>query len=276
LASSVTPDYFSTLGIRLLSGRTFTDADDGRNRVALVNAAAAKKYWPGLDPVGRRVSRGSGKNIRWCTIVGVVKNVKTESLDGPDRPQIYLPAYQESALGLAFFLRATSGASALTAAVRREIHAADADLPIYAVATMDEMMTRSLAPRRFVAVIIGAFAGVSLLLAGLGIYGVIALTVTQRRREIGVRLALGASRRQIAAMVLRHGLTIASIGIGVGVLGGMTATLAMRGLLFQIHPLDPLTWISIAALLLTVAAFACWLPAHRAAKVNPMQALRSD
>jgi predicted permease len=276
LMTAVTTDYFRTLGVRLLHGRAFTDADDGRNGVALINAAAAERYWAGMDPIGRRVGRRHGDTVNWCTIVGVVDNVKAESLDRPDQPQVYVPLYQESALGLAFLVRAKGGASTMVSAVRGEIHAADADLPIYSVFTMDELLSRSLTQRKFIAVIIGSFAGVSLLLAGLGIYGVIALTVTQRGREIGLRLALGASHRQITTMVLRNGLLIACAGIGIGVLGGALATLALRGLLFKTHPLDPLTWSAIAALLLAVAALACWLPARRATKVDPMVALRCD
>lgn len=275
LLSSVTPDYFRALGVRVLRGRTFTDSDDGRSRVALINAAAAVRYWPGQDPIGRRVRRSSGDEP-WSTVVGVVGNVKSEGLDRPDQPQIYMPAYQESFLGLAFLVRAKGGSNTLIEALRQEIHAADADLPVYAVSTMDELMARSLTPRRFIAMITGVFAGVSLLLAGLGIYGVIALTVTQRGREIGVRLALGASRRQIASMVLRHGLTVACAGLAVGMLCGALATLALRGLLFQTHPLDPLTWGAIAGLLLAVSAFACWLPARRATRVDPIIALRCD
>lgn len=276
VVSSVTPDYFATLRILLERGRGFDDADDGRNPVALVNQAAAKQFWPGQDPVGRRVGRRWGEQVNWCTIVGVVGNVKAGGLDGPDYAQIYLPAAQESSLGLAFCIRSTVTSPALLEAVRSEIHAVDPDLPIYAVSTMDALVARSLTSRRFLATVIGGFAGISLLLAALGIYGVTALTVTQRRREIGVRLALGASRRQVAALVLRQGVWVAAIGIGAGALGGLVATLAVRGLLFQTHPLDPFTWVAIVLLLFTVAVLACWLPARQAARVDPITALRYE
>jgi predicted lysophospholipase L1 biosynthesis ABC-type transport system permease subunit len=222
------------------------------------------------------VARGSGKDVNWCTIVGVVGNVKTEGLDVPDHPQIYLPAYQESGLGLAIFLRTKGGEGSLIQAVRREIHAADPDLPIYNVFTMDDIVMRSLSQRRFIAGVIGAFAGVSLFLAGLGSYGVIALTVSQRIREFGVRIALGASRRQITTLVLQRGLIVAAVGVTAGGFGGIMASLAMRGMLFQITPMDPLIWISIASLILAVSVFSCWLPARRAANVDPNIALKCD
>jgi ABC-type antimicrobial peptide transport system permease subunit len=206
----------------------------------------------------------------------VVGNSKVSSLDSPDHPQVYLPLAQESAFGMAFCLRASGEASTLLQTVRREIHAVDPDLPVYAVSTMDELMARSLASRRFVVTVIGAFAVVSLLLAALGLYGVIALTVTQRRRELGVRIALGASRGQIAALVLGQCLSVAAIGIGAGALGGLAATLSIRGLLFQTQPLDPVTWITIALLLFTVALLACWLPVRQATRVDPIGALRCD
>jgi len=276
VVNSVTPDYFSTLRIPLERGRSFDDADDGRNPVALVNEAAAKQFWSGQDPVGRRVGRRWGEHVSWCTVIGVVGNVKAGGLDGPDDPQIYLPAAQESALGLAFCIRSAVTPPTLLEAVRGEIHAVDPDLPIYAVSTMDDLVARSLTSRRFLATVIGGFAGISLLLAALGIYGVTALTVTQRRREIGVRLALGATGRQVAALVLRQGAWVAAIGIGAGALGGLMATFAVRGLLFQTHPLDPCTWIAIMLLLFTVTMLACWLPARQAARINPITALRCE
>jgi ABC-type antimicrobial peptide transport system permease subunit len=208
--------------------------------------------------------------------VGIVGNVKAGGLDGPDHPQIYLPAAQESSLGLAFCIRSAVTSPALLEAVRGEIHAVDPDLPIYAVSTMDALVARSLASRRFLATVIGGFAVVSLVLAALGIYGVTALTVTQRRREIGVRLALGASHRQVAALVLRQGALVAAIGTGAGAVGGLVATLAVRGLLFQTHPLDPLTWGAIVLLVFFVALLACWLPARQASRVDPITALRYE
>ncbi|HLP02304.1 MAG TPA: ABC transporter permease [Opitutaceae bacterium] len=274
--TSVSPDYFRTLRISLLRGRVFTDSDDGRDPVAIINAAAAARYWPGQDPIGRRLSCGTEADAPQCTIVGVVGNAKDGPLDTPDQAHVYRPVYQDSWLALAFFVRAEGAPATLTQALRREIHGADADLPIYQVLTMEQLMARSLVRRRFMAGVVGVFAGFSLLLAGVGIYGVIALTVTQRTREIGVRIALGASRHRISAMVLNHGLTIAAIGMAAGSLGGVAATLAMREMLFQTHPLDPLTWLSIVLLLFAVAALACWLPARRASATDPMIALRSD
>jgi predicted permease len=276
LITSVTPDYFQTLGIRLLRGRAFLESDDGGDGVAIINAVAAERYWPGVDPIGRRVGCGDGPDAPKCTIVGVVANVKAGAQDTPDQPHIYRSAYQSSWLGLAFFVRGGASVPSLAEPLRREVHAADRDLPVFQVFTMDQLMTRSLAGRRFMAGIVGMFAVVSVVLAGVGIYGVIALTVSQRTAEFGVRLALGAGRGQIASMVVRHGLKIASAGIGVGGLGGIAATLAMRGMLFQTHPLDPVTWMAIVAVLFAVAALACWIPARRASMADPMIALRGE
>jgi putative ABC transport system permease protein len=275
--SLITPDYFRTLGIPLLRGRAFTDADDGRNPVVMVNLALANRYWPGEDAVGRQLARGQGKDLKWCTVVGVVANTKAEGLDRPDRPRIYVPEYQDSWLALAFFLRANDAiAEPLIAAVRREIHAADPDLPAYGLTTMEQIMARSMARRRFLAVIIGAFAGISLLLAAMGTYGVIALTVSHRTKEIGVRIALGASRRQITGMVLRHGLIVSGVGAGIGTVGAWFATHALQDLLYHTHPLDPVIWTSIVGLLLAITTLACWIPARQASSVDPMVALRAD
>lgn len=276
LRALVTPDYFRVLGIPLRQGRAFDEADDGRARVAVVNEAAAARYWPGQNPIGQRLAPGRGNEPAWCTIVGVVGNVKTTGLDAPDTPQIYFPAYQESRLGVAFFVRGAGGTAALAEPLRREIHGIDADLPVYGVRTMEDVMAGSLSQRRFAAVVVGGFAGVALALAALGIYGVIALTVTQRTREIGVRMALGAQRRQILALVLRRGLALTAIGAGIGGFGAVVIARTMRGMLFATDPLDPVTWLTIAALLGGAALIACWLPARRATKVDPVVALRAE
>ncbi|PTY07075.1 hypothetical protein DB347_07100 [Opitutaceae bacterium EW11] len=275
--SLVSPGYFRTLGIPLLRGREFGDSDDGKNPVVIVNLALANRYWPGQDAVGRRLARGMGKDLKWCTIVGVVANAKVEGLDRPESARIYFPEYQESWLGLAFFVRANGAVSeALMNAVRREIHAADSDLPAYGLSTMDQIMSRSLARRRFMAIMIGAFAGASLLLAAMGVYGVMALTVSHRTKEIGVRIALGAGRGQIIGMVLRRGLLIAAAGIGAGAVGALFAAQAIQNLLYQTYPLDPLIWVSIVLLLFAIAVLACWIPARYASSVDPMIALRGE
>ncbi|RPH35546.1 MAG: ABC transporter permease, partial [Chloroflexi bacterium] len=277
MISSVTPDYFRTLGIPVRTGRPFTDADNGDNRVALVNEAAALRYWAGQDPLGRRVAlSGTRETPQWWTIVGVVGNVKTEGVDAPDVPHIYLPLYQRSGLRLTVFLRTAGGAASWEEPIRGEIQAIDSDLPVFAVRSLEEMVERSLSQRRFAVFVVGAFAVVALVLAGLGIYGVVALTVSYRAQEMGLRMALGAQHSHIIGLVLRQGLALTACGIGVGLAGAAGLTFAIRGMLFNTNPLDPLTFACIVAMLSVVALIACWIPARRAAKVDPMVALRCE
>jgi predicted permease len=274
MISSITPDYLRTLGVPLLKGRAFTETDEGEDRVVLVNQAAMLRFWPGQDPVGRRLSLGRGATPQWRMIVGVVGNVKTEGLDAPDVPHVYVPIYQQSGLRMAVFLRTHGAVGSWESAICREIQAIDPDLPVFGVRTLEEMVTRSLAQRRFSVLVVGAFAAVAVVLAGLGIYGVVALTVSQRTREIGVRMALGAERRHIIGLVLRQGLGLTACGLGAGLVGAVVLTHAIRGMLFDTSPLDPLTFGGIVVLLACVASLACWLPARRASKVNPIVALR--
>lgn len=276
LRTSVTPGYFHVLGIPLLRGRGFTEADDGRAPVALVNAAAARRYWPDGDPLGRRIGRSYGGKVQWYSVVGVVGNAKSGALEAADSPHIYFPAYQDSALGLAFFVRFYGVVPPSNAALREEIRRADADLPVYELLPLGELVARSRAPRAFVASVIGGFAGVSLFLAALGLYGVIAMSVSQRRREFAVRFALGARREDLMAAVFGRGLKLACLGLLLGVAAGMTASLALRAALFEVSPLDPLTWCAVAVLLLVVAAAACWGPARRAANLDPNRVLQGD
>jgi len=274
--SSVSPGYFRTLGVRLLRGRAFTEGDDGDNRVVLVNQAAARRYWPDADPVGRRIATGPANAPAWWTVVGVVANVKTAGLDTADAPQIYQSVYQRSGMSVAVFLRATGSAATLAGPLRREIQAIDKDLPVFAVRPMDDVMARSLAQRRFATVIVGAFATVALLLAGLGVYGVVALTVAQRTREIGVRVALGAERRHIVSLVLRQGARVMLAGVVAGLAGAAAMTRVLRAMLFETSPVDPFTFATVVAVLVAVALLACWLPARRATRVSPAVALRSE
>ena len=274
--SSVSPDYFRTLGVRLLRGRGFVETDDGENRVVLVNQAAAARCWPNADPVGRRIATGSASAPTWWTVIGVVANVKTGGLDTPDAPQIYQSVYQRSGMGVAVFVRAARGAALLAEPLRQEIQAIDRDLPVFGMRTMEEVMTRSLAERRFATVIVGAFAAIALLLAGLGIYGVVALTVAQRTHEIGVRVALGAERRHIFALVVGHGALVTLGGLAMGLAGAFALTRTLRAMLFQTSPVDPLIFGTVVVLLASVGLLASWLPARRATKVDPVEALRAE
>jgi len=220
---------------------------------------------------------GSEKNPQpWRTVVGVVRDVKQHGLDREDRMQLYLPEAQYPTGYMTMVVRSSAEPSALLGAVRREVGAADRELAVYGVATMAELLADSVALWRFTMLLLGVFAAVAVALAGVGIYGVISYTVTQRTREIGVRVALGAQSRDVLRLVLGRGLALVSVGIALGLAGGLALTRVISSLLFGVSSRDPLTFASVAALLAAVALLACYLPARRATKVDPMIALRYE
>jgi putative ABC transport system permease protein len=285
--TSVSPDYFRVLGAPLVRGRFFDDRDDRQAPlVVLVDEAMASRYWPNEDPVGRRIKFGArASNSPWMTIAGVVGNIKTDGLDQPDQPHIYAPIFQNSGYAMAVYIRADAdaagaaglaGLNGLTQALRREIRAVDPDLPVFGERKMEDLISASLAQRRFAARLISLFGALALLLSGIGIYGVIAWSVSQRTREIGIRLALGADTGAILRWILWHGMRLTLIGVTAGLLGAAVMTRLLRGLLFEVTPADPLTYICVAALLSAVALLACYIPARRATKVDPMIALRYE
>jgi putative ABC transport system permease protein len=275
LASS---GYFSTLGIPLLKGRLFTDQDDqNAQRVVVINQTLAERFFPGEDPVGKRIKFRLGRTEPpWMTIIGIAHDVKTEGLDVENRPQMYLPVTQVSNLQFALVIRTNSDPGALTEAVRREVRAADPDLPVYGIRTMDEVMAKAVSQRRFTMVLLGVFAGIALLLSAVGIYGVMAYSVSQRTHEIGVRMALGAQPRDVLRMVIAQGLLLICTGMAVGLAAAFLLTRFLAGLLFNVSPRDPVTFAGVTLLLALVALLACYIPARRATKVDPMIALRYE
>jgi len=282
--SQVTPGYFHLLEIPLLRGRLFNDGDDEKApQVAVINRAMADTYWPGEDPLGKRLKVGRGRagvgqraSKTWITIVGVVADARTESLTSASVPQIYLSLYQETPKELAIFLRGDLNASAIPEEVRAMVQSVDPELPVYGAQTLDEAVSASLEQRRFSMNIVAAFAITALLLAALGIYGVISYLVSERTQEIGIRLALGARRGTILQMVLRQGLGLAMAGAGLGLVGSVIMSHLMAGLLYGVMPTDPLTFVGVTLLLTGVALAACYIPARRAMRVDPMIALRSE
>jgi putative ABC transport system permease protein len=274
-----TPGYLRAMQIRLADGRAF-DEHDGADKapVALVGETMARKLWPGQTPLGRRVRfPGSEKNPQpWRTIVGVVRDVKQYGLDREDVMQMYLPEAQYPASFMTMVVRSKSDTAALLGAVRREVGAADKELAVFGVATMEQLLADSVALRRFSMLLLGVFACVAVALAGVGIYGVISYSVAQRTREIGVRIALGARRRDVLRLVLGRGLGLAGAGIALGLAGGLAVTQVISSLLFGVGARDPATFVSVAALLAFVALVACLAPARRATKVDPMVALRYE
>jgi putative ABC transport system permease protein len=274
--SSVTPDYFQLLGISLLRGRLFNESDTNRSpQVAVINQAMAEMYWPNEDPLGKRfksVKAGSP----WITVVGLIPNARTESLARADVPQIYLDLYQTGAKRLAIFLRGRLNGSAIPEQVRAQVQSLDPTLPVFGAQTLNETVAASLSQRRFSMEIVGLFGLTALLLAGLGIYGVISYLVSERTHEIGIRLALGASRSNILRMVLRQGLGLAVVGAAVGLVCALIVSHLMASLLYGVRPTDPFTFAGVALLLVGVALLACYIPARYATRVDPIVALRTE
>ncbi|MGC1295044.1 MAG: ABC transporter permease [Alloacidobacterium sp.] len=282
--SQVTLEYFHLLEIPVLRGRLFNDGDDeNAPLVAVINQAMAETYWRGEDPLGKRLKVGRGRagvgqraSKTWITIVGVIADARTESLANASVPQIYLSLYQETPKELAIFLRGDLNASAIPEEVRAMVQSVNPGLPVYGAQTLDDAVSGSLAERRFSMEMVACFAATALLLAALGIYGVISYLVSERTQEIGIRLALGAKRGTILQMVLRQGLGLAMAGAAVGLAGAQIASHLMAGLLYGVASTDPLTFVGVTLVLTAVALAACYIPARRAMRVDPMIALRYE
>jgi predicted permease len=273
-----TPGFFASLGIPILQGRDFAESDAGPGvRRVIVNEALARQQFPGESPIGRQLVPVQGVPH---TIVGVVGSVRQAGLDVPPLAEIYFP-YTEAGLegGLAsgtLVVRTSVPPESLTAAVRQAVQEVDPGLPLYRVATMDEVIAKSLAGHRLNLWLLAIFAGIALVLSAAGLYGVISYLVAQRTREIGVRLALGAQTRDVIGLVMRQGARLTAVGIGLGLLGALAFTRVLASLLFGVSTRDPLTFSGVAALLAAVALLATWLPARRAARVEPIVAIRNE
>jgi len=274
--SSVSPDYFHLLGIPLLRGRLFNELDnDNTPQVAIINQAMAQSYWPNENPLGKRF-KSVKAGAPWITIVGVIANARTQSLAQADLLQIYLDLYQTGAKRLAILLRGHFRTAAIADEVREQVQSLDPTLPVSGAQTLDETVSASLSQRQFSVEMVGLFALTALLLAGLGIYGVISYVVSERTHEIGIRLALGAQRRNILNIVFRYGLGLAMAGAAVGVICALIVSHLMASLLYGVRPTDPLTFAGVALLFIGVALVACYVPARRAMNVDPMVALRCE
>ncbi len=278
----VSPDYFRLIQTPLVEGRFFTEDDEnGKLPVAIIDEATARRYWwPDHDPVGRRLRirlRFGGNPVnQWSTVVGVVKNIKHEGLDVDGVPHLYVPLNQFVGRSLSLALRTSSPASTLEGQIRGAIQSVDPGLPVFNVTSMDEILDASLASRRFSANLVAGFAGVALLLASIGIYGLLAYMVGQRSREIGLRLALGAQRADVLRLVLGKGVVLAGLGIVTGVIFSASTASMMASLLYGVRPHDPAVFLVVPLLLLVVAIAASCIPAWRATKVDPIVALRES
>jgi len=279
-ASIVTPEYFHLLGMTLLHGRLFSELDNEKApEVAVISEAFARTYWPNADPVGKRLklpAPGDPSSLSWTTVVGVLADARTESLENSSVPQMYLSLYQRRAKELAIFVRGRVDRAATLVEVREQVQSVNPELPVFGAQTLNEVLSVSLSERRFSMEMVGLFALTALLLAGLGIYGVISYIVSERTHEIGIRLALGAQSRNILRMVLRQGLRLAIAGAAVGLVCALIVSHLMAGLLYGVRPTDPLTFAGVALLLIGVALLASYIPARRVIRVDPLVALRYE
>ena len=276
--ANVSPTYFDILGTPLIQGRVFTESDDtNTQRVAVIDQTLANRYWSGQSPLGQHIQFGQidPKNP-WVTIVGVVGNIKSDGFDAPIAPHIYLSTYQGPPYSSVLFLRTHANPGTLGDRIRSEVQSVDSNLPLFGVRTMDEVVARSMAERRFALEILGVFACIALLLAAIGIYGVMSYSFSRRIHEIGIRVALGAQSADILSMVLREGMQLVLLGLAAGLVGAVVLTRFLRTLLFDVTSTDPIVFTSIAALLAAVALFACYIPARRATHVDPLVALREE
>ena len=271
-------DYFRVLDTPLLQGRFFADTDDASSPpVAIVDQTMAQSFWPNQDPIGKRIKRQRrGGEGTWMTVVGLVGDIKTDGFDQPDQPHVYLPIYQNPGYAMAVYLRTEPRPESLGQPLRQQVQAVDPNLPVFDVKSLEEIVSDSLVQRRFGMQMLGLFGFVALLLAAIGIYGVMSYAVTQRTREMGIRLALGAQPRDVRKLVVRQGVTLAVVGVLIGLAGSFALTRLMANLLFGVRATDPLTFALIAVLLTVVALVACYLPARRATKVDPLEVLRYE
>jgi predicted permease len=279
---TVTSGYFETMGIKMMSGRGFEGGDAIGGPVVIINETLAKRFYNGLDPIGRRLSPSFGPNPPVFTIVGVASDVKQGGLDAPAGTELYFN-FEQSARLIGFaprqmnlVLETTRSLSSIAPAIREAVSAIDPGLPIVQMRTMEDVIGASLTRQRFLSLLLGIFAGVALLLAAIGTYGVLSYMVSERHREIGIRMALGAGNGQVVGLVLRQGITIAAIGIAVGVGGALALSRITQSLLYGVTPSDPATFALVAGVIALVATAACLIPMRRATLVNPLTAMRAD
>ena len=267
----VSPEFFQTMGLRLMRGRGFSDTDvDGQPPVVIINERLAAEFGD-ADPIGRRIDLGS-----WTTVVGVVSDARRQTLETTPKPAVYLPYGQFVLPFMSLVVRTEGSPAAVASVVKATVRELDPDLPVETVRTIEEMIDSSTGQPRFRATILLSFALLALLLAAVGVYGLMSFSVSQRTSELGVRLALGASPRQVGALVMRQGLLLAVAGVGLGLALALAVGRVIAGMLFETSATDPRLYAGLGALLLTIAALACYVPARRAMRVDPMRALRSE
>jgi predicted permease len=278
----ISPDYFKVIQSPLVRGRVFSEGDEaGKEMVVIVDETTAHRYWPDRDAIGRRLKIALGQNtfgqspdLPSMTVVGITKDIKHDGLDKDAIPHIYTSVYQQKGNILSVVLRTDLPPAQLESQIRDQIHAVDPELPVFGVKSMNEVLEASLAPRRFSAELVALFAALALLLASIGIYGLLAYMVGQRSHEIGIRMALGARRDHILKLILRQGIFLAGAGVSAGLVVAVATAPLIATLLYGVHPMDPVVFLSVALILLMVSFLASFIPAYRATKVDPIVALR--
>jgi putative ABC transport system permease protein len=274
---AITPDYFRTMGMRLRRGREFTEHDQlGAAEVIVINETMAASFWPGEDPIGKRIQIYDMDPMPWREIVGVVNDTKQDGLDAPTRPEIYVPFSQRERAAMTLIAHTAGGPEQLADAMRAVVQAVDPEQPVYRVSTMERFFSAEVAGPRATMFLMGTLSVAAMILAAVGIYGVMAYAVTQQSHEIGIRMALGATERYVLRLVVGQGMTLTLIGEVIGLAGAFALTRLMTSLLFGVSATDPTTFTIIALLLTGVALLACYIPALRATKVDPLLALRSE
>jgi putative ABC transport system permease protein len=276
---AVSHDYFRTMGIGLLRGRTFTEQEvkqlfQGAG-VAMINEALARRYFPDEDPLGKRLALANDDS-GWREIIGVAADVKHNGVIDDAAPEVYAPTLRSASGAYDLVVRSAAAPAQVTGAVRGQFRELDPNLPLFTIRTLEETIALNLARPRFAVALLGAFAALGLLLAAVGVYGVMAYSVGRRAREVGIRMALGAQSGDVLRMVLREGLKLTAIGAAIGLPASLALSRVMKGLLYGVSAADPLTFVGVPLLLAVVAMIACWIPARRAAKTDPMTALRQD
>jgi predicted permease len=278
--TSITPDSLRAMGMHLIRGRYFTPADiEKAQAVCIVDSTFAQLAWPGEDPIGKRIFAGSGSATERGparTVVGVVAHVKNYGVDQPSREETYVPYAQRPLQGGSLVVRTSADAGSVSLAARAAVKSLDQDLPVSSVRTLDDIVDENVAPRRLSVALLGAFAALALILAAVGIYGVMSYMVTQRTQEIGVRIAIGAQQSDILRLVLGSGMALLLSGIGIGLAGAYSLSRFLQSLLFEVKSTDLLTFATVPFVLAVVAFLACYLPARRATRVDPVIALRSE
>jgi len=272
----ISPKYFHAMGTPLLNGRYFGEHDvEGRPYVAIINEKMAREYWPDGDPIGKRIKRG-GKNSQspWLTVVGIVGSLN-DPLKGSEN-EVYCPYTQDPPRGVNLVVRTSHDPLDPVHSIKTQVFDLDPDLPVSDVATMRGILSGNLTFFRFITILPGVFASLALLLAATGLYGIIAYSVSQRTHEIGIRMALGASSGDVLKMVLRQGLKLVLIGVAIGLAGAFVLTRVISSFLYNVSPTDPLTFVCVSLLLAGVALLASYIPARRAARIDPMVALRYE